>query len=97
MDKEIVESKINVLAFGNEKMHEVLDLVYRLGKPIIDKWPDENADKVAQRLIWATGCVIRRRIKYGELVVKGEKYWDGENGKKVNASLVDYIEARDKR
>jgi hypothetical protein len=97
MKEEIVTSTINSLAFGNERMREVLDMVYREGKPIIDEWSDEKTEMLARRMVRATGCLIHRRIYFEELAIKGNNFWEGKKGKSVDIALTNYIETRKKQ
>jgi hypothetical protein len=94
MKEEIVLSTINSLSFGNEKMLEVLGLVYREGKPIIDEWPDEKTEMLARSMIRATSGLIHRKINFEELIVRGDKYWEGKNGKRVEVALTNFIKPR---
>ncbi|MFA6007702.1 MAG: hypothetical protein WC784_03635 [Candidatus Shapirobacteria bacterium] len=94
MKEEIALSTINNLAFGNERMREVLSMVYRGGKTIVDEWPDEKTAMLARKMIRATSCLIHRRINFEELAIKGDKFWESEKGKSVDTALTNFIEAR---
>lgn len=94
MRKEIALRVINGLAHGNKEMESLLEMVYLEGRTVIDQWPDTAVRKLESRSVRAVGCLIHQRINLLRLVVEGEKYWDGEEGKKINKALGGFIERR---
>jgi len=87
---------IDKVAFGNDKLKLVMRDVYRCGKDIIDTWPEENTGLLIRKTLKVTGWLIHQGIEVSEMVDLREKYWETENGKKVDTALIKYVEMRKK-
>ena len=94
MKKERVTKIIDEVAAGNNNLKLVMQDVYRCGKQIIDTWPEENTGLFVRKTLWVTSLLIHRRIITKEKIDLGKKYWDSENGIKVNEALTKYVETR---
>lgn len=93
MKEEIVRAEIERIAFGNKNFIQVMEHVYDLGKEIVDTWPDENVAKLRLKLVQSTGCLIHCRMNLREL---NENFWQSGKGKRIDLTLSNYIEKREK-
>lgn len=96
MKEERVLEVIDKVALGNENLKTVMRGVYNCGRDIIDTWPEEDTGKFVRRSIGATSMLIHERIRVGEMVSLKDKYWESKNGKRVDAALAKFVEARKK-
>jgi len=94
--KERVAEIIDVVAAGNNNLKLVMMDVYRCGRDIIDTWPEGNTGLLVRKTLKATGLLIHQGIEVREMVNLKEKYWETENGKKVDTALIKYVEMRKK-
>lgn len=94
MEEKKALGVISGLSYGNERMKSLLELVYFEGKEVVDQWPETAVEKLGFRSVRAVGCLIHRRIDFSRLVIKGERYWESREGKRVNQALGDFIERR---
>lgn len=94
MREEIVLRTVSDLSFGNPKMNEMFRRIYSASRSIVDGWPDEATELLSRRMIRATGCLIHKKIVTDEYIVKGRRYWESDEGKRVDAALTKYIESR---
>jgi len=92
--KERVMEIIDQIAAGNNNLKLVMNYVYRCGKDIIETWPEENTGLFIRKTLWVTNKLIHQKIDVKEKVHLGEKYWDSENGVKVNEALVKFVERK---
>jgi len=96
VNRERVIKIIDTVAFGNNNLKLVMRDVYRCGKEIIDTWSEENTGLLVRKTLKATGLLIHQGIEVREMVNLKEKYWETEDGKKVDAALIKYVEMRKK-
>lgn len=97
MKEQRVLEVINRVALGNENLGIVMRSVYHCGKDIIDTWPEENTGILVRRTLQATGLLIHERIAVREMATLKDKYWESENGKKVDVALAKFVETRKKQ
>lgn len=94
MREETVNGVLDRISLGNQNMRLVLGMIYTAGKECIDVWPEDKTGLMSRRMLRVAGILIRQRINPEEVGLMGRNYWQGEEGKKVDAALVSFIETR---
>ena len=96
MKEEKVLEVISKVAAGNENLRIVMRAISLCGKDIINTWPEENTGILIRRTLQATSMLIHERIRLGEILLQKDEYWMTNNGKKVDAALIKFVETRKK-
>lgn len=94
MDVEKVETVVKSLAAGNGDMVLLLNRIYNDGREVIDQIPNGQETLFARRMIHVASCLVHRRIKYEELVLRNKNYWQTPEGRLSAKRVREFVEER---
>jgi hypothetical protein len=96
LNKEAIDEIVGELSGGNSDLNLIMKMSCLVSGDLIENWPDDEDGRrrLAGKLIFISGCLIRCRIDPSDFSKDPREYWKTERGQVVGRALSEFVERK---